>query len=191
MSITSVMPSNHLIFCHLLLPHSIFPSQYQGLFQWVSSLHQVAKVLELQLQHQSFQRIFRTDFRTGWISLQSKGLSRVFSNTTADLSNIRFLSSQDTSKFFSLTVPKMGCDLQLMWIFSVMPLSFSWSYSWTIGAFYNWWPFRIQGLPVYASKVFLLLPVGFRHFTVMNSNRNSTLSSNGEAGPVSHPWSQH
>ena len=37
-------------------------SQHQGLFQWVSSSHQVAKVLELQLQHQSFQRIFRTDF---------------------------------------------------------------------------------------------------------------------------------
>ena len=36
-------------------------SQHQGLFQWVSS-HQVAKVLELQLQHQSFQWIFRTDF---------------------------------------------------------------------------------------------------------------------------------
>ena len=35
-------------------------SQYQGLFQWVSSLHQVAKVLELQ--HQSFQCIFRTNF---------------------------------------------------------------------------------------------------------------------------------
>ena len=36
-------------------------SQHQGLFQWVSSLHQVAKVLELQLQYQSFQWIFRTD----------------------------------------------------------------------------------------------------------------------------------
>ena len=36
-------------------------SQHQGLFQWVSSLHQVAKVLEFQLQHQSFQWIFRTD----------------------------------------------------------------------------------------------------------------------------------
>jgi len=35
-------------------------SQHQGLFQWVSSSHQVAKVLELQLQYQSFQRIFRT-----------------------------------------------------------------------------------------------------------------------------------
>ena len=37
-------------------------SQYQDLFQWVNSLHQVAKVLEFQLQHQSFQWIFRTDF---------------------------------------------------------------------------------------------------------------------------------
>ena len=37
-------------------------SQHQGLFQRVSSSHQMAKVLELQLQHQSFQGIFRTDF---------------------------------------------------------------------------------------------------------------------------------
>ena len=35
-------------------------SQHQGLFQWVNSSHQVAKVLEFQLQHQSFQWIFRT-----------------------------------------------------------------------------------------------------------------------------------
>jgi len=37
-------------------------SQHQGLFKWVSPLDQVAKVLEFQLQHQSFQWIFRTDF---------------------------------------------------------------------------------------------------------------------------------
>ena len=37
-------------------------SQHQGLFRWVNSLHQVAKALEFQLQHQSFQWIFRTDF---------------------------------------------------------------------------------------------------------------------------------
>ena len=37
-------------------------SQHQGLFKWVSSSHQVAKVLEFQFQHQSFQWIFRTDF---------------------------------------------------------------------------------------------------------------------------------
>ena len=37
-------------------------SQHQGLIQWVSSSHQVTKALELQLQHQSFQWIFRVDF---------------------------------------------------------------------------------------------------------------------------------
>ena len=36
-------------------PPALNPSQHQGLFKWVSSSHQVAKVLELQLQHQSFQ----------------------------------------------------------------------------------------------------------------------------------------
>ena len=38
------------------------PSQHQGLFQWVSSSHDLAKVLEFQLQHQSFQWTPRTDF---------------------------------------------------------------------------------------------------------------------------------
>ena len=66
MSIESVMPSNHLILCRSLLLSSIF-SQHQGLFQWVNSSHQVAKVLEFQLQHQSFQWIFRTDFFKDWL----------------------------------------------------------------------------------------------------------------------------
>ena len=50
---------------HPLLPSSPFAfnlSQHQGLFQGVDSSHQVAKVLELQLQHQSFKGIFRIDF---------------------------------------------------------------------------------------------------------------------------------
>ena len=63
-------------------PSAFNLSQHRGFFQGVSSSHQVAKVLEFQLQHQSCQWIFRTDFGwTGWISLQSKGLSRVFSST--------------------------------------------------------------------------------------------------------------
>ena len=63
-------------------------AQHQGLFQWVSSSCQVAKVLELQLQRQSFQYSglnIQDWFPLGWtglIFLQSKGLSRVFSNTT-------------------------------------------------------------------------------------------------------------
>ena len=50
---------------HLLptsCPFAFNLSQHQGLFKWVSSSHQVAKVLEFQLQHQSFQWIFKTDF---------------------------------------------------------------------------------------------------------------------------------
>ena len=43
-------------------PPAFNPSQHQGLFQWVSSSYQGAKLLEFQLQHQSFQWIFRTDF---------------------------------------------------------------------------------------------------------------------------------
>ena len=64
MSIELVMPSNHLI---LPSPPAFNLSQHQDLFQWVSSSHQVAKVLELQLQHQSFQWIDRTDFLQDWL----------------------------------------------------------------------------------------------------------------------------
>ena len=42
-------------------------SQHQGLFQWVRSSHQVAKVLKLQLQRQSFEWIFRVDFLYDWL----------------------------------------------------------------------------------------------------------------------------
>ena len=54
MSIESVMPSNHLILSSPS-PPTFNLSQHQGLFKLVSSLHQMAKVLEFQLQHQSLQ----------------------------------------------------------------------------------------------------------------------------------------
>ena len=60
-----VMTSNYLILYRRIQPSSppVFSfSPNQGLFQWVSFSHQVAKVLELQLQHQSFQWLFRTNF---------------------------------------------------------------------------------------------------------------------------------
>ena len=60
MSVKLMMTCNHLILCHPLLHLWSFPAS--GFFQWVSSSHQMAKVLEFQLQHQSFQWIFRTDF---------------------------------------------------------------------------------------------------------------------------------
>ena len=75
-----VMLSKHLILCcPLFLLSSIFQSwlqssKHQGLFQWVSSVHLVARVLEFQ--HQSFQCIFRFNplGLTGLIYLQFKGL---------------------------------------------------------------------------------------------------------------------
>ena len=80
----TILPSHPL-----LSPSPAFNlSQHQGLFQWISSLHQVAKVLELQLRHQSW-------FPSGWtgrISLQLKGLSRVFYNITVQ--NHQFFSTQ-------------------------------------------------------------------------------------------------
>ena len=74
MSFESVMPSNHLILCCPLLLPSIFPRI--RVFSSELALRIVAKVLELQLQHQSFQWIFRGWFPlglTGWISLQVQG----------------------------------------------------------------------------------------------------------------------
>ena len=60
--------------CHLTISFSATPSpfvfnlaQHQGLFQWVGSSNQVARVLELQLQHQSFQWIFRIGFLSDWL----------------------------------------------------------------------------------------------------------------------------
>ena len=55
---------------HPLSPHSppaLNLSQHQGLFQWISTSHQVAQVLELQLHHQSFQWISRVDFLQDWL----------------------------------------------------------------------------------------------------------------------------
>ena len=54
----ALQPSHPLLSCS---PHALNLSQHQGLFQLVSSTHQVAKVLECQLQHQSFQWTPRTD----------------------------------------------------------------------------------------------------------------------------------
>ena len=48
----AIQPSHPLSFPSPPAPN---PSQHQGLFQWVNSSHEVAKVLEFQLQHQSFQ----------------------------------------------------------------------------------------------------------------------------------------
>ena len=63
--------------CHPTISSSVVPfssnfnlAWHQSLFQWVSSSNQMIRVLELELEHQSFQRIFRTDFlRIDWCDL--------------------------------------------------------------------------------------------------------------------------
>ena len=84
------------------------PSQHQGLFQWLNSSHEVAKVLEFQLQP-SVLPMNTQDWSplgwTGWISLQSKGFSRVFSNTTVQKHQlfgaqlIRYMPIKTTMRF--------------------------------------------------------------------------------------------
>ena len=66
-------------------PPALSLSQHQGLFKWVSSSHQVAKVLGVSASTSVLPMNIQGWFPLGgtsWISLQSKGLSRVFSNTT-------------------------------------------------------------------------------------------------------------
>ena len=64
-SIESVMLFNHLIF--LPPAPALNLSHHHSLFQWFGSSNQVVKGLELQLQHQSFQWIFRIDFLEDWL----------------------------------------------------------------------------------------------------------------------------
>ena len=94
MSIESVMPSNHLILCHpFLLPHAIFPiikvfsnesvlrirwPKYWSFSFSISPSNEQSELISLGW--------------TSWISLQSKGLSRVFSNTTVQ--KHQFFSAQ-------------------------------------------------------------------------------------------------
>ena len=73
-------------------PSAFYLSQHQGLFHWVGSSRQVAKVLELQYQSFQWTLSWFSLELTGLISLQSRGLSRVFSNTT--VKKHQFFSAQ-------------------------------------------------------------------------------------------------
>ena len=95
----SIQPSHPLLSPS---PPAFNLSQHQGLFQWVNSSHQVAKVLGvsastsvLPMNTQEWSPLGWA----GWISLQSKGLSRVFSNTTVQTHQFfgAQLSSQSNS----------------------------------------------------------------------------------------------
>ena len=110
MSIELVMPSNHLILCrsHLLLP-SIFPSS--RVFSNESPLRirwpkywSFSFSIQLPMNTQDWSPLGWT----GWISLQSKGLSRVFSNTTVQKHQLfgTQLSSQSNSHIHTWLLEK-------------------------------------------------------------------------------------
>ena len=77
-------------------------SQHQDLFQWVCSLHQVTKVLELKLQHQSFQWIFRTDFLYHW--LVRSPCSPRDSQESCSTPQFKSINSSALSFLYSLTL---------------------------------------------------------------------------------------
>ena len=113
MSIESVMPSNHPLSSPS--PPAFNLSQHQGLFYWVSSSHQMVKVLEFQPSVLVFPVNIQYWFPlgwTGWIFLQSKGLSRVFSNTTIQKNQFfsTLLSSQSNSHIHTRPLQNHSLD---------------------------------------------------------------------------------
>ena len=91
LSIESVISSNHLIL-KSPSPLAFSLSQHHGLFQGVNSSHQVSKVLELQLQHQSFQWILRSDlFKDGLIGSRCSPRDSQESSLTPDFKSINSL----------------------------------------------------------------------------------------------------
>ena len=130
------MPSSHLILCRplLLLPPS--PSQLQSLFQRVNSSHEVAKVLEFQLQHHSFQRNPRADLQNGLVgspcsprdsqescptpqfkSINSSALSLLHSSTLTSIHDHRKnhwpIKPSHSSTMLGIII---GCDLGIIWV---------------------------------------------------------------------------
>ena len=106
-----VMPSNHLILCHplLLLPSQSFPAS--GSFQMsqlFTSVGQSIRVSALTSVLPMYTQDWSPLEWTGWISLQSKGLSRVFSNTTVQKHEFfgTQLSSQSSSHIHTWPLEK-------------------------------------------------------------------------------------
>ena len=129
--------SNSCPLSHLTISSSSSPSppafnfsQHQGLFKWVSSLHQVAKVLEFQLQHLSFiVTIFFTNWRFVTTLCQTSLLAPFFPNSICSLcvSVSCFGNSHNTSNFFIIIFVKV------IWEKAMAPHSstFAWKMPWT------------------------------------------------------------
>ena len=108
-------------------PSTLNLSQHRCLFQWVGPSHQVTKVLKLQLQHQSFQWIFRTDF-LDWLDLLTvQGtLKSLFQYHRLKASILRH------SAFFMVQFshPYMNTRKTIVWLYG--PLLAKWSLCFSI-----------------------------------------------------------
>ena len=84
------------------------PSQHQGLFQWVNSSHEVAKVLEFQLRHHSFQRNPRADLlQNGLVDLLAvQGTVKSILQYHSSKASILQLSSQSNSHIHTWPLEK-------------------------------------------------------------------------------------
>ena len=112
MSMESVMPSNHLILCRpLLLPPSIFPSvrSFQMSQLFASGGQSIGVSVLASFLPKKSQGWSPSEW-TGWISWQSKGLSRVFSNTTVQKHQFfgTQLSSESNSHIHTWPLEKEG-----------------------------------------------------------------------------------
>ena len=96
-------------------PPAFSISQHQGLFQWVSSSHQVAKVLEFQLQHQSFSEYSGLiSFRMDWFDLlAAKGTLKSLLQHHSSKASVLWLSA-----FFivQLSYPYMTTGKTIVWL---------------------------------------------------------------------------
>ena len=124
---------------HPLLPS--FPAfnlfQHQGLFQWVSSLHQVAKVLELQFQHQFFQWLIRVDCLYDWLVWSCSPRDSQESSPAPQFGSITFIwknpkgyacseTCREESFFASFQLLGSLAILGVPWLFAVSLQTQSW-----------------------------------------------------------------
>ena len=134
----AIQPSHPLLSSS---PPALNLSQHQVLFKWVSSSHQVAKVLEFQLQHQSFQWTPRTDlFRMDWLDLLAvqgtpKSLLQHHSSKASILLHSAFFLVQlshpymTTGKTIALT-RRTFVDKVMSLLFNMLSSTLAWKIPW-------------------------------------------------------------
>ena len=121
-----ILPSHPLSSPSLPFPN---PSQYQGLFQWVISSHEVAKELEFQLQHESFQWTPRLiSFRMDWLDLLAvqgtlKSLLQHHSSKASILRCSAFFTVQLSHPY--MTTGKTIASIRWTFVGTVMSLLFN------------------------------------------------------------------